>query len=93
MMSVVFKSARHVHEEEVYESSVLSLVAVVALGLSACHGPSGPPACIEDMAGMIMCPQINLAPAQAPQRPPCARFRQGRFAAASLTEMRLRARV
>ena len=47
-------------------SSVLSLVAVVALGLSACHGPSGPPACIEDMAGMIMCPQINLAPAQAP---------------------------
>jgi len=47
-------------------SSVLSLVAVVALGLSACHGPSGPPPCIEDMAGMIMCPQINLAPAQAP---------------------------
>jgi len=47
-------------------SSVLSLVAVVALGLSACHGPSGPPVCIEDMAGMIMCPQINLAPAQAP---------------------------
>ncbi len=46
-------------------SSVLSLVAVV-LGLSACHGPSGPPTCIEDMPGMIMCPQINLAPAQAP---------------------------
>jgi len=38
----------------------------VVLGLSACHGPSGPPVCIEDMAGMIMCPQINLAPAQAP---------------------------
>jgi len=48
------------------KSSVLSLVAVVALGLTACHGPSGPPTCIEDMAGMIMCPQINLAPAQAP---------------------------
>ena len=50
-------------------SSVLSLVAVVGcvvLGLSACHGPSGAPPCIEDMPGMIMCPQINLAPAQAP---------------------------
>ncbi len=49
-------------------SGILSLVAVVGcvvLGLSACHGSSGDPPCIEQM-GMTTCPQINLAPAQSP---------------------------